>query len=47
MKEILIKKAKELRKLAKENEEKKMQKCARVMLSASALVSLVRKIRGA
>lgn len=47
MKDILIKTAQELRKLAEKCEKEKMQKCAKVMLGATAIASLFKKIKGA
>lgn len=46
MKETLIKTAEQLRKLAQEIEEAKMQKCAKILLSATALSMLKSKIKG-
>jgi len=47
MKETLQKLANELRKLAKEHEEEKMRKCAKVVMSATSLTMLANKIKGA
>ena len=46
MQETLIKTAEELRKLAEKIEEEKMEKCAKVMLSAASLTMLKNKIKG-